>query len=197
MEVYSGIKFRVRRVADRFIADSRLVSLNRWAYIFSELGLAPLHARGAFGNYSYRDKNGYHFIITRTGMIPEQACNEENFCKVVYNKMDDCFESQGMHDPSSECFLHHLIYKYDDSFGCIMHGHSNLITMHCKQLGIAETPVEYGYGTRELGMSALSLLEDGHRFFQLKNHGFIAVHFTISQAADMVLTYYKRMIDLL
>ncbi len=197
MEVYSGVKFTVRQVADGFTTDSRLPALNKWAYVFSELGLAPRHAKGASGNFSYREGDDCHFIITRTGMIPVESCDQENFCKVSYNRIDDCFDSQGVYTPSSECYLHHSIYEYDDSAGCIMHGHSTLIARHCKQLGIAETPIEYAYGTRELGESAASLLKDGHRFIQLKNHGFVAVHSTISQTADLILLYYKRLLALL
>jgi ribulose-5-phosphate 4-epimerase/fuculose-1-phosphate aldolase len=196
MEHYSGVKFELRREAEYFAVDQRLSELNKWAFILGELGLAPVHAKGAYGNHSYR-MDGNSFVITRSGMIPCMELLPENFCLVDYCQKDRLFRVQGRNNPSSECFLHDAVYRNFPRIGAIMHGHSALLNAHAEALNIAVTSEEFPYGTRELAQSAIKLQGVGPSFFIMKKHGFVASGEDISGAASLVLHHFKGLVELL
>lgn len=196
MEVYQGLKFCTQFTSEVFPADKRLDVLNRWVYVMGELGLAPVHLHGAYGNHSFRS-GGNSFIITRTGMVPHRTMSVENYCLVSYERNNDVFLCQGNHQPSSECFLHLYIYEKFVGINTIMHGHSNLLNIFADPLGIAVTAQEFPYGTRELAEAATAMLSTEVSFFILKNHGFVAVGEGIADTAALVLLQYKRLVDLL
>ena len=79
MEKYQGVKFRNQQVKSSFSYDDRLDQLNRWAYLFSQIGLAPVHSEGAYGNHSYRTGNT-SFVITKSAMIPSEILKPVDFC---------------------------------------------------------------------------------------------------------------------
>ena len=135
MEQYEGIKFNTRRTAETFTYDNRLKELHAWVHILGELGLAPVHAEGAYGNHSYRCSQAA-FIITRTGMKPVQVMRAEDYCMISYAEDIDEFLVKGKHDPSSESFLHYAIYDRFPQVQAIMHGHSSLMNKFAGKLGI-------------------------------------------------------------
>jgi len=196
MEIYRGVKYPSVKISANFSADSRLSELSRWAYILAELGLAPAHAEGAFGNHSYRDGER-HFIVTRTGMVPGSELNENDYCRVCFNKKEKCFEIEGLHQPSSECYLHHLIYSHFPEINAIMHGHSELMIQQAAVLGIVETKEELPYGTIELADAAREAMAGGARFIMLKNHGFVSAGESMESAATDVLQKYIALIETL
>jgi len=196
MESYRGIKFYTRREADEFAYDGRLGRLNFWAYVFGEMGLAPIHADGAYGNHSYRQQEEA-FVITCTGMIPNQELDISNYCRVRYQPADDLFTVRGSREPSSESFLHLFIYQRFPHVNSIMHGHCTLLNSYAAELGLAVTAEEWPYGTRELGQAALEVFARGHFFIILKNHGFVAIGHSIDQTARRVLGHYRDLLSLL
>ena len=196
MEIYQGIKFNIQRVADDFEYDNRLEILHRWIFILGELGLAPVHSQGAYGNHSYRLSHD-SFIITRTGMIPCREMDGRDYCLVSYAEKSDIFMVSGAFEPSSESFLHFHIYRRFPQMHAIMHGHSSLLNTFAGELNIAETAEEQPYGTRELARSALKVLSDQTPFMIMKNHGFVAMGEDINTAAQTVLHYYGRLIEML
>ncbi|MDJ0623389.1 MAG: class II aldolase/adducin family protein [Desulfocapsaceae bacterium] len=194
MEKYEGIKFNTRRTSETFSYDSRLPELHDWVNILGELGLAPVHAEGAYGNHSYRCSQTA-FIITRTGMKPGQDMHAEDYCMISYAEDVDEFLVKGKYDPSSESFLHYAIYDRFPEVQAIMHGHSSLLNRFARELGIAETTKEYPYGTKELGHSALEVLCQDVSFIMLKNHGFVATGPDIQTTARRVLHSYGRLLQ--
>jgi len=196
MEKYKGVKFKIRRVGEEFTFDHRLEILNAWIFTLGELGLAPVHPQGAYGNHSYRVSD-QSFIITRTGMIPCRELRPQNFCLVSYDEKEEMFCVKGKHEPSSECFLHHTIYHHLSGITTIMHGHSLLLNVHAGTLQIPQTDKEYPYGTQELARSAKYLVEKESSFFILKNHGFVATGSELNGTGIMVLRQYRRLLDLL
>lgn len=194
METYTGIKFASTFIGTDFTADRRLDSLNRWVYILGELGLAPVHSQGAYGNHSYRDGDEA-FVITRTGMVPSRDLVESDYCRVCYNQEKKRFDVEGKHQPSSECFLHHHIYSNDLQVNTIMHGHSSLLIEYAEELGIPQTPDEHPYGTIELAESALTIMRRGGGFFIMKNHGFVAAGPSIDSTAGVVLHHFMKLLD--
>lgn len=194
MEKYQGIKFTTRQLADTFSYDERLAELHTWVYVFGELGLAPVHAEGAFGNHSYRCSTT-SFIITRTGMNPGREMRVQDYCMVSYAKKNDEFMVSGKHEPSSESFLHHIIYERFPEVHTIMHGHSSLLKRFAGELNMVETTREHPYGTKELGHSAIAALNEHVPCIMLKNHGFVATGPDIQTTAQRVLQIYGRLLE--
>ncbi|MGW8194616.1 MAG: class II aldolase/adducin family protein [Desulforhopalus sp.] len=197
MERYQGIKFLHRRVKTTFSCDQLLPRLGHWAYLLSQLGLAPHHPGGAFGNHSYRT-GPQSFVITRAGMSPgEQICRED-FCHVVDLEEDTgTFITEGAAPPSSESFLHHLIYRTQPGIKAILHGHCTLLIRHATSLAIPVTAEFHPYGTRELAESARPLLKPFTHMFILKDHGFVTPGIDLDSAGDMTLDYLQGLVTLL
>ncbi len=196
MEIYEGVKFQHRRLNNDFSYDTRLSSLNHTAYIFSQLGLTPVHPEGAYGNQSYRTSEN-SFIITKSGMVPGVDVESSNYCEIVgFDKLTNTFSSHGENVPSSESFLHNEIYASQSSVHVILHGHSTLLNIHSNALNIPTTSHFFDYGTIELAHSALELATR-NSFFILKDHGFVALGSDIKATEKMVLDYYLQLINLL
>ena len=197
METYQGVKFSFTQVADACPYHEKLPLLDRWVLLFSQLGLAPLHPAGAYGNQSFRT-SGDSFIITRTGMFPAPQFTLENYTLVeAFDRQLNAFTTRGTAAPSSESFLHRLLYEEDQEIHAIFHGHSELLTREAKRLDIAVTDTFYDYGTMELAESAVAVMRKGHRFFILKDHGFVSLGTTLDEAGRQTLEYYRRLLSLL
>jgi ribulose-5-phosphate 4-epimerase/fuculose-1-phosphate aldolase len=196
MEQYKGIKFTTRRVADSFEPYPFMEELNAWVYVLGELGLAPVHPEGAYGNHSCR-LSSTSFLITCSGMVPSRALLQENYCELSYQEEEEIFLVKGQREPSSESFLHFLIYRNFGDVNSIMHGHSRLMNAFSRQLGFAETEKEFPYGTKELAYAAMQVLRLQTPFILMKNHGFVATGATIGQTAETVLQQYVRLVGLL
>lgn len=197
MENYRGIKFSCQRIAEDFDLDARLMDLDRWVYILAELGLAPVHAEGAYGNHSLRVE-GESFVITKTGMIPKGKMDEQNYCLVQsYDEQLGRFVVRGASEPSSESFLHLYIYRAFPLAKTIMHGHSMLMNEYADALDIPVTDTKFPYGTVELARSALEILSNETPFIILKDHGFVAMGPDIKTTGNLVLIQYARLLDLL
>jgi ribulose-5-phosphate 4-epimerase/fuculose-1-phosphate aldolase len=198
MERYQGVKFGHRQVADFFDGDHhQLTILNHWAYLLSELGLTPIHGDGAYGNQSYRTGTS-SFVITRSGMVPTQKLNRDNFCQVVeFEDTTRTFVYQGKVIPSSESPLHRALYQSQPHINAILHGHSALFNRYSEDLNIPATAKFAPYGTPELAESALALMDGVTRFFLLKDHGFVALGEDIEQAGQLTLASFANLIKFL
>lgn len=197
METYQGVKFKHRPIKPHFDFDDRLSELNQLAYLFFQLGLTPVHRAGAYGNQSYRSSLS-SFIITKSGMLPTDELDVDNYCEIVgYNQGTITFSTNGVSVPSSETFLHNVIYNNLPHINVILHGHSTLLNEHAVELGIPTTGIFYDYGTEELAQSALLLARQEISFFILKDHGFVALGSSIKSTGRLVLDYYGQLIKLL
>ena len=197
METYQGVKFNHQQVEPDYTFDHRLTELNQLAYLFSQLGLTPIHPEGAYGNQSYRSSPS-SFIITKSGMLPGKNLKIENFCEIVkYIPSTTTFLTNGASVPSSECFLHNEIYTTLPDINVILHGHSKLLNECAKELALPTTETFYDYGTQELAHSALLFAKKDIPFFILKDHGFVALGDSIKSTSRLVLDYYRQLIILI
>jgi ribulose-5-phosphate 4-epimerase/fuculose-1-phosphate aldolase len=194
-EEYQGVKFSYQATAHSFPYDDRLTSLNHWSWMLGQLGLTPLHAKGAYGNQSYRT-TGLSFIITRSGMIPTAELQLENFCLVDrYDHHQNCFYGRGQHNPSSESYLHYCLYQALPHICAIFHGHSELLDHNARFLGIPETSKFHPYGTVALAHSAVELARANAEAFILKSHGFVVLGENINAAGKTTLNYLYRILN--
>ncbi len=197
MEKYEGVKFQCVREGHSFEYDARLQELNRWTYLLSELGLTPLHSLGASGNQSYR-VDARMFIITKSGMIPEEELILENYCQIrKYDEKKKMVHILGNSKPSSESVLHNLIYQTYPEVHAVLHGHSRLLLDFAEILQLPVTEKYYDYGTVELARSVLEVLDHQNRFILLKDHGFIAVEKSIYEAGMLILDVYTRLLEVI
>jgi L-fuculose-phosphate aldolase len=197
MEKYQGVKFNYRQIGDSFPSDRRLATLNRWAYLFSQLGLTPIHADGAYGNQSFRTGPA-SFVITRSGMTPTEQLTAENFSHIAgFEPSTNTFLTEGGAIPSSESLLHDALYKVLPDINAILHGHSQLLNTYAAALDIPVTRTFHPYGTLELAESAVELMDGTLRFFILKDHGFVALGEDIDSAGKLTLDFYIRLIEIL
>ncbi len=197
MENYQGVKFFYRQTQDNFSYDHRLPLLNHWAYLFSQLGLAPVHPEGAYGNLSYRTGKT-SFVISKSGMVPSEKLQSADFCHVVgFDAAATTFLAEGTATPSSETFLHNSLYQSLPGINAILHGHCSLLSFHAATLNIPVTAKFCDYGTPELAESALTLIDQTTRFFILRDHGFVAMGENIDQAGKLTLDYFSLLIKIL
>lgn len=195
METYQGVKFNHLKLSKTYVFDHRLTKLNQIAFLFSQLGLTPVHQEGAYGNQSYRTSPS-SFIITKSGMIPDNELKVDNYCEVTgYTSDTTTFLTHGPSVPSSESFLHYDIYMNCPHINVILHGHSNLLNNYAYDLSIPTTETFYDYGTQELAQSALDLAQEGIHFFILKDHGFVALGNSIKETGCLVLDSYGQLIN--
>ena len=197
MEKYQGVKFQYHHTKTSFSYNRQLPKLNRWAYLFSQLGLTPVHANGAYGNHSYRTGET-SFVITKSAMVPAEILQADNYCHVIaFEEQSTTFITEGISPPSSESFLHNAIYRSQPHINAILHGHCPLFNSHADLLNIPVTQKFHQYGTIELAESALELVNQDSLFFILKDHGFVALGKDIDSAGKLTLSFFSRLITLL
>ncbi len=178
--------------------DLRLPRLNHWAWLFAQLGLAPAHPAGAYGNLSCRSEAD-SFLITRAGMAPAADFIPDNFCQIQgFDQADSSFLYAGKHPPSSESYLHYRLYQALPATAAIFHGHCPLFHEFASALDIPETAAFHPYGTRELAESALTLVAECRpHFFLLREHGFVALGDDVDTAGRLTLDWLGRLLKLL
>jgi ribulose-5-phosphate 4-epimerase/fuculose-1-phosphate aldolase len=194
---YTGVKFTCHQLSPSFSSKDNLVQLNRSAWLFSQLGLAPLHDDGAYGNFSCRGENDPEFFISKSGMIPVEEFTPEQFCHITAcdeEKMS--LDYHGLAVPSSEAFMHHLIYQNRSDIGSILHGHCAIMTTLAEEIGLPVTPQFFEYGTEALARAGLELAES-EDFFILKDHGFVSLGEDINIAARQTYSIMHQLLSLL
>ncbi len=197
MEEYSGVKFKTVLRKEAISKDANITQLIYWCKKFHSLGLTPdydYHGKTASaGNLSCRIKDG--FIVTAAGKDMEKV-GEEDFVKVVATNTEKMeVEAIGLSPPSSESFLHDLIYQKRTDVNAIFHGHFDKITHNAGKLGIAETSEEKPYGTMELAKEVLKIL-GRNSVIVMKNHGFIALGGDMDAAGNLSIDTHRKASEL-
>ncbi len=188
---YIGIKFNAVKLKNhipkgstKYIADFKYNGKRLLEY-----NMAPANG----GNMSLRYKNG--FLITSSG------CNlgfiEDN--EIIYVKEyfieNKIVKFHGPNLPSSETFLHALLYQEKKEIKSIIHAHDEFATsIEIKGL-LAETEKEEPYGTLELAMLALNTFRKGNNIFILKNHGYVAVGNSLTDVTNTIINMHNKLIN--
>lgn len=183
-ENYIGTKFSTIFRRSDATPKVTMDELLDWCHKFANYELAPSSKSGFSGNLSARI--GEDFIITTTGANLADATEDQ---LVIVHNVDMLYTlvlASGKAKPSSETFLHSEIYRTRPDVNAIFHGHSESILDLAAKVGWPQTPKELPYGTTKLAVSAAKTLQL-ENFLIIRNHGFIAVGPTMTQAGELAL----------
>ncbi len=189
-EIYTGTKFTSIRLSNSVLSSSKTQLLISWGVQFGMKGLAPKTESGHAGNLSVRTKNG--FLITGAGQslegLDQNAVSEVvsffiNTKKVLFH---------GIPEPSSEAFMHGLIYQDRPDVNAIFHGHNDTLTRFASRLGYPETQKEVPYGTIEGAEMVRDILRS-EEFCIIKKHGFVSLGATADFAGEAVLEVLAKL----
>jgi ribulose-5-phosphate 4-epimerase/fuculose-1-phosphate aldolase len=98
--------------------------------------------------------------------------------------------------PSSETFLHGLIYKENDSIQAVIHAHDEVATSINLNGILDETEREEPYGTVELALLALNTFKKGNNIFILKNHGYVAVGHSLTKVTNSIIAIHNKLMQI-
>lgn len=190
---YKGVKFKTEFIDRRNDVDKRIDELKFWCSRFDDLELAPRHETGSYGNLSYRIENDKcRFMITCSGAVLAAGMDPDEFTSVENVDIDrSIIYARGIYEPSSESYLHYLIYKSRPELKAIFHGHNQDIIDSTDRLSLPCTKVYRDYGTLDLAESVIDILAD-HDFIIIKDHGFLALGETMQSAGDICLEILKK-----
>lgn len=195
-EEYVGVKFETIMINTKAPIDKRIKDLSKWCLLFDEKNLAPPYEGGSYGNLSFRIKQyGFPFIITASNSGLKDSKINNRF--VTVNSIDfekGIVKATGQRKPSSESMVHGIIYKLRPEINAVFHGHCKEISENAKRLRIVTTKEEKPYGTLELVKQVLNVLKEDPNisFFEMKNHGFLALGKTIKEAGEITLNWHKK-----
>ena len=188
-EEYVGTKFKTIFARREAPQDVRMSELIRWCRRFAELGLAP----GGAGNMSIRSPSG--FIVSRTG-ISMADIQPEDFVEVL--KVDVPKREltvAGAAEPSSESMMHAAVYETRPEIHAVFHGHCDKLLSAADRLGLPITAREQPYGTPEIVMEILKVLNK-HPFFLIRSHGFVSLGATMDEAGNQAEQTISRLFEL-
>ena len=183
---YHGVKFGTVFRSEHVDVDQEIVGeLARWCNEFARHNLAPTHPEGTYGNLSARLSGG-RMLITATSLDLGAKLVASDFVVVHSCEMASfSMEVSGNRSPSSETPVHWALYEARPEVMAIFHGHNDEVNANAADLGIAETAAEKPYGSLELVEEVLRM--SGHNFFNMKNHGFIAMGTTLDEAGALAM----------
>ncbi|MDX1741214.1 MAG: class II aldolase/adducin family protein, partial [Rhodothermales bacterium] len=144
---------------NRFV--DQVCKLASWRQILSRTGLVgqdPGRYQGAgFGNVSCRvgppssGRGSRAFLITGTQTGIKRVIGLIDFALVErYDYQENHLTSCGLVKPSSEALTHAALYDMGPQIRCVFHAHSPSIWQRRKELRLATTDQDVGYGTPEM-----------------------------------------------
>jgi len=189
---YIGVKFKA------VCLDKRLPQqCETYISSFKENGKRLLHynmAPANGGNMSTGYKQG--FLVTASGC--NLGCIEDDEIIFVedFSIENKRVKYRGSRPPSSETFLHGLLYQKKQDIISIIHAHDVMATSMNLSGIIHETEREEPYGTVELARLCLQTFGKGSDIIVLKNHGYAAVGYSLSQVTDIIINMHNHLIEL-
>lgn len=185
MENYKGIKFKVKFAERATLKYREIKELGAWAHDFYNLGIGPKNS----GNLSVRTKNG--FIITSAG-TGFNLISEKDFVEVLeldWEKKEVVVK--GMKKPSSETFLHAMIYDKRPEINAVFHVHDMQAIANFEKLGFCVTDKVREYGSFEL-VEAVKKILGNRNYVGIKDHGIIALGKTEENAGKLIVKMHDK-----
>lgn len=192
LDGYIGIKF------EAICLDKKLPALcEEYKTPFKENGLRLLQhnmAPANGGNISTRFEEG--FLITASAC--NLGCVEDD--EVIYveefSLKNKWVKYRGCRPPSSETFLHGLIYNEKTGIQSVIHAHDEIATSMKLSGVLEETEKEEPYGTVELAQICLEIFRKGNDIIVLKNHGYVSIDSSLSRATDAIINMHHHLLQL-
>ena len=192
LDGYIGIKFQTECISSKlpFRCIKCISSFKENGKILFENDMAPANG----GNMSLRYEKG--FLITAS------ECNlghiEDNEITYVeeYSIKDTLVKYRGKRPPSSETFLHGLLYNDKKDILSVIHAHDTVATSMDLSGIIHETEREVSYGTVELAKLCLETFGKGRDIIALKNHGYVAAGSSLSNTTEVIVNMHEYLIKL-
>ena len=98
--------------------------------------------------------------------------------------------------PSSETFLHGLLYNEKAGIQSVIHAHDEIATSMELSGLLDETEKEEPYGTVELAQICLETFRKGNDIIVLKNHGYVAIGSSLTRATDAIINMHHHLLQL-
>ncbi|MBN2159384.1 MAG: class II aldolase/adducin family protein [Spirochaetes bacterium] len=192
LDGYTGVKF------DTVCIDNNLPEkATKYKSMFKESGdtlrihsMAPANG----GNISMRFEEG--FLITSSGC--NLGCVGEDEIAYVedFSIEDKMVRYRGPCLPSSETFLHGLLYSEKKDISAVMHAHDEIATSMSLRGIIHVTDREEPYGTVELAVICLEAFKKEEEIVVLKNHGYVAIGSSLGSVTEKIVEMHKRLIKI-
>ncbi len=185
MENYKGIKFKVKFAERATLKYREIKELGAWAHDFYNLGIGPKNS----GNLSVRTEKG--FIITSAG-TGFNLISEKDFVEILeldWEKKEVLVK--GMKKPSSETFLHAMIYNKRKEVNAVFHVHDLQAIANFEKLGFRVTDEVKEYGSFEL-VEAVRKILGNRNYIGIKDHGIIALGQTEKNAGKLIVKMHNK-----
>ena len=183
MDGYVGVKFNTLALDSEigFNIDDIISPFQKSCRLLKRHGMTPQNA----GNISVRHNKG--FIITTSGSNLGSLQRDE----IVYIRKcvieEGLVEYMGPNLPSSETFMHSMIYQSNPDMNAIVHVHDPG-TLNQATMEIEATEKEVPYGTLDLARMACDRFLKADNIIVLTNHGYVAVGLDLNEAVDLVIS---------
>lgn len=190
MEGYVGVKFKAVQLSSdmSLVVKNLFLLFKKSTRLLKEYGMTPKNG----GNISLKRGNG--MIITTSGA--NLGCLGED--EIVFVRRcsvkDRTVEYNGPNLPSSESFMHHLIYQSRGDIGAIVHAHDPA-TCNFAGENIQETAKEEPYGTLALAEIAGDTFSKNESIIVLKNHGYVAIGQNIEEATNLIISTHQMIVQ--
>lgn len=190
MDGYEGVKFKaIQLSSDMPLVVKALFSIfNHSAQQLKKYGMTPQNG----GNISLKMVDG--MVITSSGS--NLGCMEEDEISYVRkcSVEDRVVEYDGSNVPSSETFMHYLIYQLRSDIGGIVHAHDPA-TSRFATASVKETAKEEPYGTLDLAKIACDTFSKNEDIIILKNHGYVAVGQNLEEAINLIVSTHLKIVQ--
>jgi len=181
---YEGVKFNVvfeKKEAPKYDAEAE--ELIKWCRLFAKMKLTTPAGGGYSGNLSFRTPKG--FVITGSSKSKETLGKEDLVEVLSCDKGKKEVRVNGLLNPSSEAFMHQLIYDAMPEVKAVFHLHDNEVVAKGEAMGLpitADTP----YGSIERAEDTLKSLKGGN-YVVLRNEGMVAAGRSMQEAGELTL----------
>ena len=187
MDGYMGVKFKTILLDSEvtFNIDDIYPLFQKNCNLLKQHGMTHQNA----GNISIRHNGG--LIITTSGSNLGSIERDEIVDVRKCSLADKVVEYMGSNVPSSEAFMHFMIYQCSPGMNAIVHAHDpQTLTLAAAEIGTTEKEVPYG--TLELARMACNTFLKSDNIIVLKNHGYVAVGLDLHQAVDLVISTHLK-----
>ena len=187
MDGYVGVKFKTILLDSEvtFNIDNIYPLFQKNCNLLKQHGMTHQNA----GNISIRHKGG--LIITTSGSNLGSIEPDEIVDVRKCSLEDGVVEYMGPNVPSSEAFMHSMIYQCSPDFSAIVHAHDPQ-TLTRAAAEIDTTEKEVPYGTIELAQMACDTFLKANNIIVLKNHGYVAIGKDLDDAVNLVVATHLK-----